>query len=98
VHSRDPLWDQREVFEPEHNLDGRRVTIGTTVLSADPDEILPMPKDSLWPIALAIGLAALFVGILGSWWFVAAAGVVIGAAAIIGWLWPTGAAAEVAAA
>jgi heme/copper-type cytochrome/quinol oxidase subunit 1 len=98
VQSRDPLWDQPEIFEPEHNLDGRRVTVGTTVLSADPDEILPMPEDSLWPITLAIGLAVLFVGVLGTWWAVAVVGVLIGAVAIIGWLWPTGAAAEVATA
>src|SRR5207248_8330210 len=65
VHGRDPLWDPESEGGGPALVRGHR-TLGTTVLDAEPGELLPMPADSGWPLALALGLLALCVGTLAS--------------------------------
>jgi cytochrome c oxidase subunit 1/cytochrome c oxidase subunit I+III len=66
-----------------------RETPGTTLLDAEPDEMLRMPEDSYWPLALALGLAVLFTGLLTSTVVLVVIGAAVALAAIVGWLWPT---------
>ena len=89
VRSRDPLWEQSEIFDPHNNVNGSRVTLGTSLLDARPKEVLPMPKESAWPLIVALGLSSLFVSVLLSavWLFVL--GLVVMSGGIVGWLWPT---------
>ncbi len=89
VSSRDPLWDEMEVFEPRNNVNGSRVTLGTSILDAQPKEVLPMPKESGWPLLVACGLLAFFVGVLGSTLALLALGALVTVGGTIGWLWPT---------
>jgi cytochrome c oxidase subunit 1/cytochrome c oxidase subunit I+III len=69
-------------------LDSGKETIGTSALDAEPDMVLEMPGDSFAPLALAVGLAVTFVGLLLRTWPAAGAGGVIVALAILAWLWP----------
>jgi cytochrome c oxidase subunit I len=95
VASRHPLWEDRlgegarSVIDRGPLLDEGRETIGTSPLDAEPQQVLRMPGDSLWPLLLALSLTALFYGLLGSVGWLAIVG---GAATIVctaGWLWPT---------
>jgi len=94
VASRHPLWEER-LESPERSslsrgylLNHGRETLATTVLDAEPDLILEMPGDSYGPLALALGLGVLFVGLIlhsGPW---AVIGILATALAILFWLWP----------
>ena len=46
------------------------------------------PKDSAAPFLLALAASAFFVGLLLHLWLLALAGVVVGALAVLIWLWP----------
>jgi heme/copper-type cytochrome/quinol oxidase subunit 1 len=93
VRSREPLWDvppeSTDAVVPEYRVldDGRR-TLGTTVMDGLPQEVLRMPGDSLWPLAIAIALALMFTALL----FASLTGIIITAILVLacagGWLWP----------
>jgi cytochrome c oxidase subunit I+III len=70
-------------------LDEGKETLESTLLDADPQAVLRMPEDSIWPLILALALTGLFVALLfkAPVW-TAIAGVVT-LASIGGWLWPT---------
>jgi heme/copper-type cytochrome/quinol oxidase subunit 1 len=96
VASRHPLWEGRLGNEDLKSsldrgllLDRGKETIGTSALDAVPDMILEMPQDSLAPLALACGMAVLFVGLLLKAWIVAGIGGAIVLLAILAWLWPS---------
>src|SRR5438105_3957803 len=84
VRSNSPLWDQPELREM-----GRRIhdlkwtltegheTVGTTVVDAVPESVLPMPEGTHAPVITAIGIAVVFVGFLTLLVPVVAAGVVV---------------------
>jgi cytochrome c oxidase subunit 1/cytochrome c oxidase subunit I+III len=70
VRSVEPLWDQPElrgidqqVHEPRRVLLGHE-TLGTSVMDADAEAVLPMPHGSYVPVATALGLAGIFAGLL----------------------------------
>ncbi len=87
VHSREPLWDpQSEAGGPLLEVGHR--TLGTSVLDADPTQLLRMPKDSLWPLALALSLLIVFVGLLVNLLLVVLVGLLLTFLCITGWLWP----------
>jgi cytochrome c oxidase subunit I len=95
VASRHPLWEGRlgtdgglSSLDRGMLLDSGKETIGTSALDAEPDMVLEMPGDSFAPLALAVGLAVTFVGLLLRTWPAAGAGGVIVALAILAWLWP----------
>ena len=95
VASRHPLWEDRlretedrSSLDHGYLLDRGRETLATTVLDAEPDLILKMPSDSYAPLVLALALAALFVGLLGEWWWCVGAAGFVGTVAVIVWLWP----------
>jgi cytochrome c oxidase subunit I+III len=95
IHGADPLWYQPELPEAvqrtgpagsetaEHHQ-----TLGTSVLDAQAETVLPMPEDSIWPLALALSIAVIFVSLLVREWAVAALGAALVYACAIGWLWP----------
>ena len=93
VRSRYPLWEDR-LGEPPQTapalpaLDDGRETFTTSMLDSDPQAVLRMPEDSIWPVLLSLSLLILFYGVLlSAWWLaiVAAAGVFV---TIVGWFWP----------
>jgi cytochrome c oxidase subunit I+III len=90
VASRDPMWDPHDEREGAAELADGHLTMGTTVLDADPEEILPMPEETFVPLLCALGLTALFVALLlGATWLVAVGGVAT-LLVIARWTWRAG--------
>jgi hypothetical protein len=59
------------------------------MLDARPQEVLPMPKESAWPLIVAVGMAGFFVGVLiVAGWLIGVALIVI-VGGVWGWMWPT---------
>jgi cytochrome c oxidase subunit 1/cytochrome c oxidase subunit I+III len=104
VASRHPLWEDRlaqagaEKTAIGHGLvlEQGREALGTTPLDAQPNVILKMPGDTLVPLCLALAMSVLTIGLILFNWFVVVAGVVLIAAAILAWLWPSAALGETA--
>lgn len=101
IASRHPLWEDRlQDVEGRSRLDEGytllhgRETIGTTVLDAEPNIILAMPRDSYAPVILSLGATAIFTGLLLHLWLLAGLGGLVTAAAIVLWLWPAKEAAD----
>ena len=95
VASRHPLWEGRLQETAAHSsldagmvLDHGRETVGTSPLDGEPDVILQMPEDFVAPFLLALAASAFFVGLLLHLWWLALAGVVVVALAVLIWLWP----------
>ncbi|MGI8403133.1 MAG: cytochrome c oxidase subunit I [Gemmatimonadaceae bacterium] len=94
IGSRDPLWEGRlfgkmkSVLSRGPLLAEGRQTAGTSMLDAEPQFILGMPSDTLWPLIAAASLSALFVGLLLSAWSLVAVGGVTTFVSVAGWLWP----------
>ena len=97
VTSRQPLWDQEDLSEDVEKgryflpsaQTGRRETMITSPLSAEPQYIEIMPGPSPWPLAGAVFTAGLFLLLTVQAY---SAGLVSGAIAvlcIIRWLWET---------
>ncbi len=94
VGSPNPLWDNGapdegpEARELDRVRDNYRETFGTTLLDADPEAIIRMPAESVWPLFLAGSLAVFFIGALFSQIVVLIIGFVLGLISVAGWLWP----------
>jgi heme/copper-type cytochrome/quinol oxidase subunit 1 len=72
-------------------LDAGKEALESTMLDADPQAVLRMPGDSLWPLILSLALTGLFVALLFKapvWAGVAGLATLL---AIAAWLWPTAA-------
>jgi cytochrome c oxidase subunit I+III len=78
-------------LQPWRVLDAGKEALESTLLDADPQAVLRMPHDTLWPLVLSLALTALFVALLlkAPLW-TALAGLAC-LASIAGWLWPTAA-------
>ena len=70
-------------------LDDGKEIIGSTMLDGDPQSVLRMPGDSLWPLVLALALTGLFFALLFKAPVWSAVGMLACLACIAGWLWPT---------
>ena len=95
VASRHPLWearlgesDARSRLDEGLLLDHGRETIATTPLDAEPNLILEMPPDTPAPFLLALGLAIIFSGAAGHWWWLVGLGAVLIIVALLIWFWP----------
>ena len=94
VESRHPLWEvelgegARSRLDVGPTLDTGRETLGTSALDAEPEQVLRMPEDSLWPLLLGLSLTVTAYGLLTGAWWMAAAGAALSAVAVTGWLWP----------
>ncbi len=91
VRTRHPLWDEHdEEYDPrdERILDQGRLTLATSWLDAEPQAIARMSEDTITPLLLALGLTAVFVGLVLILLWLALAGTIF--TLVIGalWLWP----------
>jgi cytochrome c oxidase subunit 1/cytochrome c oxidase subunit I+III len=87
VNSPHPLWEEGVPVVPE-DLDHGHQTLGTSVLDAEPDQVLNMPGETHTPLVLTLILMVLFFALLFDAYALAiAAGVGI-AASLVQWLWP----------
>ncbi|RLV56274.1 cytochrome ubiquinol oxidase subunit I [Aeromicrobium phragmitis] len=97
VTSRNPGWDRDEPVDADTRaaldeaFDARpvefRATPLTTVLSAEPDGAVLLPRSTYWPLVTPVGLAILAVALLTQWYPLSAVGVVVGIVGLAGWAW-----------
>jgi cytochrome c oxidase subunit I+III len=95
VDSHDPLWDRpelaREVEEGRHYLPhtatGRRETIATSPVAAEPRYLLVLPGDSWLPILAAFGTAAFFLLLTVKLYALAWISGAVAVGAVLGWMW-----------
>lgn len=95
VRSEEPLWDQpdlpREVDAGCHYLPGsatgRRETIVSGTVGAQPRYLLILPGDSWWPLIAAAGTAGFFLLLTVKLTLVAWACAITAVAGIIAWIW-----------
>jgi len=95
VNSNNPLWDEpelaREVEEGRHYLPhtatGRRETIATSPVAAEPRYLLVLPGDSWLPLVGAFGTSAFFLLLTVKLYFLACIGAVVAVGAVLAWMW-----------
>jgi cytochrome c oxidase subunit I+III len=94
VSSPYPMWDEQDRAQDLVNVaEGRKVldegheTPATTVVDGEWDEVLDMPSDSPWPIAVALALALVFTFLLSGHWTTALVFAGLAAAAVGAWHW-----------
>jgi len=95
IESRYPIWDQpdlvREVRAGEWYLpeasEGRRETLVTSVLDAEPEQVLRVGGTSYATIVSAAMLGTVFVALTFKWWTVTILAGIAFLAAVIWWLW-----------
>ena len=95
IESRYPLWDQgnlaTEVKAGEWYLpdakEGRRETLVTSVLDAEPEQVLRVGGTSYMSILSAILLGTVFIALTFKWWIVSLLSGIGFIAAVIYWLW-----------
>ena len=95
VASRHPLWEARlaegagrSQLDQGPVLDQGRDTFGTTPLDAEPDEILRMPKDTMWPFFLSLSILVICYGLVFGLPWLGIVGAVALFITIAGWFWP----------
>jgi hypothetical protein len=95
VRSHTPLWDQPElrelghrVLDPQRTLAEGHETMGTTVVDADPESILPMPEATFVPIVTALGITLVFFGFLTLLYPAIVLGGLIMVGGILSWVRP----------
>ncbi|MBJ3785013.1 cbb3-type cytochrome c oxidase subunit I [Devosia sediminis] len=95
INSRYPLWDDkdllRKIDEGEGLLadakEGRRETLVTSVLDAQPIQVLRVGGPGWLPMIAAIGLGMVFIFMTFKWWLLTALGGVVFLVAVLRWLW-----------
>ncbi|MCK0207947.1 cytochrome c oxidase subunit I [Starkeya koreensis] len=95
ITSRYPLWDQRDLvrdidegrFFLPGAPEGRRETLVTGVLDAEPQQVLRVPGNSFKPLIAAVFIGGSFIATTFHWWTAAVISGVLGIAAIMVWLW-----------
>ncbi|MGQ2910138.1 MAG: cytochrome ubiquinol oxidase subunit I, partial [Aliihoeflea sp.] len=97
VTSREPLWDdpaladeveQGRYFLPR-SATGRRETIVTSPLLAEPQYLQIMPGPSPWPFAAAIFTAGFFLALTVQAYMFAWVSGVLAVISVLRWLWET---------
>ena len=86
------MWDRGDreqdagrLARGEMTLEQGHETPATTVVDADWDEIMDMPSDSPWPVALAAAVFGIFMMLLTGHLFATAVFVTLAAAALAAW-------------
>lgn len=105
VASRHPLWEdrlepgraERSIVHAGLALERGKETLATTPLDAEPDLIVKMPRDTIVPLALALSMTLIAVGLVLLVWSVAILGGVLSTLSILAWLWPEARLGETAA-
>jgi cytochrome c oxidase subunit I len=99
IRSRYPLWDDKDLLpalDEGRGLladakEGKRETLVTSVLDAQPLQVLRVGRPTWLPMIAAFGLGAVFIFSTYKLWWPTAAGGVVFLVAVLRWLW-TGAA------
>jgi cytochrome c oxidase subunit I+III len=95
VESRYPLWDQPNLgsevragdwYLPDAN-EGRRETLVTSVLDAEPELVLRVGGTSYLSMLSAAALGTVFVALTFKWWTLSVLSGVVFLALILWWLW-----------
>jgi cytochrome c oxidase subunit I len=95
INSRYPLWDTPDLparldrgdgYLPDAP-EGERETLVTTVLDAEPLQVLRVQKPSWLPMTAAIGLGSAFILATFKAWALAVAGGLVFLVALLWWLW-----------
>lgn len=95
IKSRYPLWDQKglagevkrgEWYLPDAN-EGKRETLVTSVLDAEPEHVLRVGGTSYITITSAVLLGTVFVALTFKWWIISLVSGVAFIAAVLWWLW-----------
>jgi cytochrome c oxidase subunit I+III len=95
ISSRYPLWEEAEIvaeadagawYLPDAE-EGRRETIVTSVLDADPEQVLRVAGPSWLPMLAAFTLGGVFIALTFHWWLVTAACAVAFLVPLVAWLW-----------
>jgi cytochrome c oxidase subunit I+III len=95
IESRYPLWDQKglagqvrrgEWYLPDAN-EGKRETLVTSVLDAEPEQVLRVGGTSYITMISAVLLGTVFVALTFKWWIVSLVSGVVFVAAVLWWLW-----------
>jgi len=97
VHSRQPLWDDPKLSESveqgryllPNSATGRRETIITSPLRAEPEYLQIMPGPSAWPLFAAIFTAGFFMLLTVKASGVGVACGVLAVLCVLRWLWET---------
>ncbi|RWJ04863.1 MAG: cytochrome c oxidase subunit I [Mesorhizobium sp.] len=95
IKSRYPIWDQENIIRDIDKgrfylpvaAEGRRETLVTTVLDAEPIQCMRVAGTSLLPIIAAAALGGVFVALTFHWWIAALASGCGFLGAILCWLW-----------
>ena len=94
-HSRYPLWDDKELVAriergegclPDAQ-EGRRETLVTTVLDAEPLQVLRVQGPTWVTMVAAGGLGGVFIFATYKWWWLTLAAGIVFFVALIYWLW-----------
>ncbi|MBW3657520.1 MAG: cytochrome c oxidase subunit I [Actinobacteria bacterium] len=99
VHSRHPLWDQRDLDHGDEKLESfvhglarwplrwrAAVVVGTA--DARPQEVFRVSDPSIWPLVAGSGVALIFLAELVKLRWAAGIGALVLAGAVIAWNWP----------
>ncbi|MBY8823506.1 cbb3-type cytochrome c oxidase subunit I [Sphingomonas colocasiae] len=97
IHSREPLWDQPGICDDvaagryflPRSATGKRETIVTSPLLAEPQYLQIMPGPSVWPFAAAIFTAGFFLALTVQAYVFGVASGVFATLATLRWLWET---------
>ncbi|HEY7345060.1 MAG TPA: cytochrome c oxidase subunit I [Gaiella sp.] len=89
VRSATPLWDESSHPTNVTLAEGHQTT-ETSLLEGDPQRALHMPSESLVPLAFAVALALVFVGLIFETWWIAIVAGALAALALGAWHWPVG--------
>jgi cytochrome c oxidase subunit I len=95
VNSRYPLWDDKDFLRKldagegllADAREGRRETLVTSVLDAQPIQVLRVAGPGWLPMIAAVGLGMVFIFMTFKWWILTALGGVVFLAAVLAWLW-----------
>ena len=96
IRSRYPLWEQPELHDEIEQGKGwlatpvadHRETLATTLLDAEPEQVLRLPRPTSWPLWTALALTATVVSFLGPWYWAAALGTALTLFCAVMWHWP----------
>src|SRR5271169_1500635 len=81
VNSRRPLWDLKHPEDPDWKYEPAGPITDT---QPEPDPIVMLPANTLWPIVLALGLALAFTGLVTTA-FVSILGAILALCGCLGW-------------
>jgi len=87
VSDLDPLWTN--AVTAGASLDEDRLTPRTTPLDATPEDVVALPRNDVWPVAIALTLTLTVVALLAGWYWVSALATALTLLGLARWMWPS---------